>query len=315
MTRERIGEFELIRRLAERLGQPPPEGVIGIGDDAAGIPTPEGWLLLTCDIAVEGRHFRLEEASLADLGWKAATANVSDIAACGGRPRFALISLGVPAHLEPARLDALYAGIAEAGAAYGFFVVGGNVSGSAELIVDIFMTGHTNRFVPRGGARPGHLLAVSGALGDAAAALELTGGRAAGPVEQALVRRHWRPRARTDLAEALCAGASAAIDISDGLSSELHHIAEASAVRLEIERARIPCSPELAAFARARGADPLRWALHGGESYELLFSFPREEESRFAALGATVIGEAREGRGVFCSGEPLAPEGWDHLRK
>jgi thiamine-monophosphate kinase len=314
MNRDRPGEFALIRRLAERLGRPAPNGAIGIGDDAAGVPTAEGWLLLTCDIAVEGRHFLLEHIALSDLGWKVATANVSDVVACGGLPRHALVSLGVPARLDLTRLDELYDGIAEAAAAYGFHVIGGNVSGSGELIVDCFMTGHTSRFVPRGGALPGHQLAVSGPLGDGAAGLTLLGIAAPSPLERVLLRRHWRPRARTELAEALRRGASAAIDISDGLSSELHHMAQASRVRLEVDRERIPCSAELRAFAAERGTDVLGWALHGGEAYEILFSFPPEEEGRFAAHGVTVIGEVRAGEGVYLSGEPLVSAGWDHLR-
>ena len=320
MTRSRIGEFDLIARLARRIG-PAPEGVIGIGDDAAAVPDGAGWLIYTCDIAVENRHFTLAHTAPADLGWKVATANASDVAACGGKPRHALISLGVPARLAPEWLEGMYDGLAEAARAYGFSVLGGNVSGASELVVDLFMTGHTNRFVPRSGARPGHLLAVSGPLGDAAAGLALLGRAPGGsrpdpmadPVASALLIRHHRPRARTDLADALAAGASAAIDISDGLSSELHHLARASNARLDVERGRIPCSPELLAFARAEARDPLDWALHGGEGYELLFAFAPGEEPRFRALGATVIGRVSAGAGVFLSGEPLAPQGWDHL--
>ena len=266
MSPARRNEFELIRRLAARLG-PAPEGLIGIGDDAAGVPDGEGWLLYTCDVAVEGRHFRLGQMPPADIGWRLASANVSDIVACGGLPRHVLVSLGVPPHVADEQLDALYAGLAEAGRDFGFHVIGGNVSGAHELFVDLFMTGHTSRFVPRGGARPGDVLAVSGPLGGSAAGLEILGRGARDESERALVRRHLRPRARTDFAEALRAAASAAIDISDGLSSELHHLAEASHVRLELESARIPRAPELRAYAGADPAASLGWALRGGEEY------------------------------------------------
>jgi thiamine-monophosphate kinase len=312
MTGTRRSEFELIRRLAERLG-PPPTGVIGIGDDAAGVPDGDGWLLYTCDVAVEGRHFRLERMAPADIGWRLASANVSDIVACGGQPRHALVSLGVPAHTGDEQLDALYGGLAEAGRDFGFHVIGGNVSGASELFIDIFMIGHTTRFVPRGGARPGDALALSGALGGSAAGLEILERGAASDAERALVRRHLRPRARTDYADSLRDAASAAIDISDGLSSELRHLAEASRMRLELDAASIPIAPELRAHAKARGADALDWALHGGEEYEVLFTYAPINAPRFAKLGATEIGVVREGRGVYLNGKPLAPRGWDHM--
>jgi len=306
-------EFELIRRLAARLGDGAPEGAIGIGDDAAAVPWGEGWLLLTCDIAVEGRHFQPGAVSMADVGWKTATANVSDIVACGGEPRHALISLGVPAGTGDARLDELYDGIGEAAAAYGFAVLGGNVSRSVELIVDVFMTGTTQRFVPRGGAQPGERVAVSGTLGGSAAGLELLGREPRNEVERLLLQRHCRPRARTDLSETLSESASAAIDISDGLSSELHHLARASGVRLEIDPARIPCLSALREWAEARGEDPLERALHGGEEYEILCAYPPERDALFAEAGFTAIGEVGTGEGVFLGGQPLAAKGWDHL--
>jgi thiamine-monophosphate kinase len=315
VSRSRLGEFELIRRLAERLGPPRPEGVIGIGDDTAGIPGPDGWTLYTCDVAVEGRHFRLECTPPADLGWKIATANVSDIAACGGTPRHALVSLGVAPHVTEEQLDGLYDGLAEAGRHYGFCVVGGNVTGAAQFFVDLFMTGHAARFVTRGGARPGHLLALSGPLGASAAGQEILATGARDDIERALVRRHLRPMARLDFAEALRDGASAAIDISDGLSSELHHLAEASRVRLDVSALRLPILGELRDYAARRDRNPLDWALHGGEDYELLFSFAPSERERFARLGATEIGEVSEGSDVYLDGKPLAARGWDHLRE
>lgn len=312
----RLDEFELIRRLAARAGGAPP-GVMGIGDDAAAIPCERGWLLLTCDIAVEGRHFLPGRTPMRDVGWKVATANVSDVVACGGRPAHALVSLTLPEWLAEADLDALYDGLAEAAAHYGFGVVGGNVSGAGTLVADVFMTGRAPRFVARGGARPGHRLAVSGTPGDSAAGLELLrrhgpgGGRP--PHEAALLARHLRPRARLDLADAVAAGASAAIDISDGLSSEVHHLARASGVRLHLERGALPCSEALRAFAGERGEDPLQRVLTGGEDYELLFTFAPAEAGRFEGRDVTVIGEVGAGEGVSLSGEPLAPGGWDHL--
>ena len=314
------GEFELIARLAARLARrapgapaapPLPPGSVGIGDDCAAIPAADGVQLLTCDIAVAGRHFLPGRTPMADVGWKVASANVSDVCACGGRPRYALVSLGLPPGQEPQALDALYDGLAEAAAAYGFAVVGGNVSGAAELIVDLFLLGHAPRFIARSGAQPGDLVAVTGRLGGAAAGLALFRDGAA-PLSDPLVQRHLRPRARTDCVDLLQAVATAAIDISDGLASELGHLSERSAACLAVRGAAVPLHPALGGFARGRSA--LEIALGSGEEYELLFTLPPARRAALAGLDVAVIGEVRPGSGVLLDERPLAAQGWDHLR-
>lgn len=324
-------EFELIARLARRLGPAAGGDFVGIGDDCAAIPHAGGVQLVTCDAAFAGRHFLPGRTPMADVGWKIATANVSDVCACGGRPTYALVSLGLPRDQDPAALDALYDGLAEAAGAYGFAVLGGNVSGADALMVDVFMLGEAPRLVPRSGARPGDLLVVSGALGGAAAGGERFREAAqAGPLPDAvlgdpLVRRHLRPRARTELAALVQSVATAAIDISDGLSSELGHLAEASGVRLSVTGERVPVFGGVADHARAGGRDPLEIALHSGEEYELLFTVPPERQEALAGQPVTVIGtvsdiaEARpagepDAPGVLLDGRPLAPRGWDHGR-
>lgn len=129
-----------------------------------------------------------------------------------------------------------------------------------------------------------------------------------------MLRRHLRPRARTDLVDLLQKVASAAIDISDSLAAELHHIAKASEVRLEVDGGAVPVSVELREFCAARGDDPLQAALFGGEDYQLLFTLPAGESGRLEEGVAKVIGNVREGSGVLLSGEELPPRGWDHLR-
>jgi len=257
---------------------------------------------------------------MADVGWRAATASVSDICACGGLPGYALVSLMVPPGQRADSLEALYEGLAEAEAEYGFRVIGGNVSGGNLLAVDIFMLGEAPRFVSRGGARPGDRIAVSGTLGDSAAGLALLdSGTSAVPGADELVRRHRRPRAEVALVPLIQRAASSAIDISDGLSADLHHLAQASGTRMDIRGSLIPLSQPLTAFARARGDAPLTWALHGGEDYRLLFTFPPERDGEIGEIGeiaasaVTVIGEVREDSGVFLDGAPLPRGGWDHL--
>ena len=310
-----LGEFELIARLAERLPPTRGAGVVGIGDDAAAIPSGEGLLLMTCDIAVSGRHFLPGLTPMADVGWKVATSNVSDIVACGGLPSVALISLGVPREAAEADFDGLYDGIAEAASHYGFQVLGGNVSGAQEIVVDCFMLGKAPRFIPRGGARPGDKVALSGTVGDSQAGLAVLKAGAKNETEQQLLRRHLRPRARTDLVELLQKSANAAIDISDSLASELNHLAKASGARLEVEAARIPISRELRAYAKAQGEDPLQAALFGGEEFQVLFTVPPEEAGRLEEAGIALIGEVTAGEGAWLSGEPLPAKGWDHLRE
>lgn len=308
-----MGEFDLIAKLAARVGAPRIPGAIGIGHDCAALPDRDGYLLLKCDVAVEGRHFVRGLIPPPDIGWRIATATVSDIAAGGGRPLAALVSLGVPRDFPEAELEAIYDGLAEASRAYGFDVLGGNVSGAGELFIDMFMAGKARRFLPRSGAVPGDLLVLSGPLGDSAAGLEIL--RGGGALEHPLALRHRRPRARLDLVDALQASAHACIDISDGLSSELNHLARASRACLKVERQRIPVSDALRAHCAQAGKDPVDYALSGGEDYELLFAVPRGGGLQpFGALGTRVIGEVAAGSGVLLDGQPLAPTGWDHLR-
>lgn len=308
------GEFELIARLAARLRPPAQAGAVGIGDDCAALPQGDGFLLLTCDVAVAGRHFVPGLTPMADVGWRVATASASDVAACGGTPTWALVSLGLPDKLPVEELDALYAGLAEAGEAYGFQVVGGNVSGAPGLFVDVFMLGQAPRFIARAGARPGDLLAVSGTLGGSEAGrLALQQGDRS-PEAPELTRRHLRPQARTDLVPLLREAASAAIDISDGLASEMGHLAGQSGVRLEVEAARVPLADGLDAWAARRGEAPLTLALESGEEFQLLFTLPADKRPLLAGTDVTVIGRVREGQGVLLDGQPLAARGWDHLR-
>ena len=237
------GEFRAIERLRALL-PPPPPGQTWIGDDAAVVPPPAGPLLLTADVVVEGVHADLSRLALDDLGWKAITANVSDIAAMGGRPLHALVSVAAPAHTD---LDLLYQGIAQAARHYACPVVGGDLSNGPVVVASVAVTGTVDGDpVLRSGARPGDSIYVTGELGRAAAS-------------------EWRHRAVARLAQgesARRAGATAMIDVSDGLVADLNHLATASAVGYEL--IDVPVAP---------GAT-LQQALHGGEDYELIFTAP-----------------------------------------
>jgi thiamine-monophosphate kinase len=341
LGRDPLGpEFKLIDRLAERL--PPPEELpdavsaglrLGIGDDAAVWRLPDGNLgLLTIDTVVEGVHAYPHERP-EDVGARALTAAVSDVAAMGGTPLFAVIALQAPRRGSDETLERLYDGLAEEARALGVAVVGGDVvdtPGPLACSIAVYGTCPYGRLWMRGGARTGDVLAVTGRLGGSRAGLELIGDPDHPPRtegEERLARRHLRPRARVAAARALQArgGAHGAQDISDGLSSELWHMALASEVGLRIEAGAIPLHPDLERFLETRaggGSDPVHYALDSGEEYELLLSLepghPALTEPDLGGEGPlTVIGIVTAGPPevilVERSGSVrLLPGGWSH---
>jgi thiamine-monophosphate kinase len=257
-----------------------------VGDDAAVVPAPAGVLLLAADVVVEGVHADLSITSEADFGWKALAVNLSDIAAMGGRPLQALVTVVLP----PGRsLEPLYEGLLECAAAYGCAVVGGDLSGGPGLVVSVAVTGTIDgdgSAVLRSGARPGDGLYVTGPLGASAAGMRAGG---AGTV-------HARPVPR--LAEGVAAriaGATAMLDLSDGLTLDLRRLADASAVGVVVES--LPVAP---------GATDEE-ALAGGEDYELLAASPVPLEG-WLRIGTCTpdVGERRLGDG------PLPEGGWEH---
>lgn len=299
-----MGEFATIERLRRGLRRPPP-GETWIGDDAAVVAAPAGALLLSVDAVVAGVHADLSIVGLDDFGWKAVAAAVSDVAAMGGRPTHLLVSLCGP---EGTDVDLLYAGIADASGEYGCPVVGGDVSGCSELVVTVTVVGDAGGRPPvlRSGARPGDAVYVTGPLGSSAAGLRLLReGR--GARNGVLAGAHRRPRARpAEGAAAREGGATAMIDVSDGLAADLRHLAGASAVGVVLDEVPV-----------AEGAS-LGEALGGGEDYELVFtaSDPEEVEASFAAAGLRApfaMGHCSADRGErLLAGEPLPEGGWEH---
>ena len=298
-----IREFSLIDRLRARLP--------AIGDDAAVVPAPAGRLLLCSDAAVAGVHADLAAVGVDDLGWKAVAATVSDIAAMGGRPRFALVTVSGP--LGDVDLDLLYDGVLAAAEASSCAVVGGDLTAAPGLVVSVAVVGSVDgEPVLRSGAAPGDSLFVTGPLGAAAAGLALLQGGEAG-VDPDLELAHRRPRPRVAEGEvARLAGATAMIDLSDGLAADLWHLADESDVGVVVDR--VPVAVGVARVAD----DPEALALGGGEDYELLFAAadPDRVEEGFRAAGLTA--PLRIGR---CTGErserqlrddPLPRLGWEH---
>ncbi len=292
-----IGEFGLIERIKKILGSDL------IGDDCAHLKLSGENLLLTTDILLEDIHFLrryLPEA----IGWKAISVNVSDVVGNGGEPKWALVSLMLP-DLEVSYVERLYEGIKRACQFYRCEVVGGNISRSEKIGIDVFLIGLSSNPVGRTKAKPGDSLFVSGTLGDSRAGLELLkmNKKDYEDFELSLIERHLRPTARVDYIKHIQKYANASMDISDGLIADASHISERSKVRIEIDASKIPLSNELKMFCEKYGKDPLDYALYGGEDYQLLFTHPKERWNPF--LDMTEIGYVSEGEGVHVNGKKV----------
>ncbi len=300
-----VGERGLIARIRGRVPAPGPEVVLGIGDDAAAIRCGTRTLLLTTDTLLEDVHFRRTTATLRDIGAKAVAVNVSDIAAMGGRPRYALLALALPPDLAVGAVDELYGGVLEALRRYEVALVGGDTCAAPRaLVIGVTLVGDTDGApIGRNGARPGDVILVTGTLGAAAAGLAVLERRPPAlpaAAAEAVIRAHRLPAARVAEGRVLHAagGATAMIDLSDGLATDLGHIAAESGVGAVVEAARLPIDAPTRAAAQALGVDPLQWALSGGEDYELLFTAAPD---RAAALAGAVT--ARTGTPVHRIGE------------
>jgi len=301
---------------------PDPPGVLGIGDDGAVLPAPDGRVVASTDLLVEGRHFRRDWSAATDIGVKAAAQNLADIAAMGASPTVLLLGLAVPGELAAAWVVAVAEGMAAECARAGAMIAGGDVTSSDSVMLAITALGSLAGRDPvtRAGARPGEVVAISGPVGQSAAGLALlqagldTLSAAFEPELLRLVTAHQRPQ--PDYAAgpaAAAAGATSMIDVSDGLVADLGHIADASGVRLDVESVSLPGTGALTSAAARLGADWRDWALGGGEDHALAATFPQE-----ATLpeGWTVIGNASSGAGVLVDAKPWSGSaGWDHFRR
>jgi thiamine-monophosphate kinase len=273
-----MSERAFLRRLAERLP--------AVGDDGAVL---EGGRLVCTDLLVDGVHFRSAWASSEDVGWKALAVNLSDIAAMGGTPEAALAAVALP---EGTSADAVLEGLLECAEAFGCELVGGDTSSGPALFVAVTVLGRAERPVLRSGAQPGDTVFVTGPLGAAAAVLaRLDAGE---DVDDADPLHRPVPRLAEGRAAA-AAGATAMLDLSDGLALDARRLAEASGVRIELDPDAIPV---------AAGAT-LDQAVGGGDDYELCFTAPDPVD------GAIAVGRVTEGEGVVLGDQPLEG-GWDH---
>ncbi|HSB33901.1 MAG TPA: thiamine-phosphate kinase [Nitrospirota bacterium] len=350
-----LGEFGLIDKIRKSSAPPSPSVLVGIGDDAAVVNMRASTsLLATTDMLIEGVHFDLSFTDFYSLGWKSAAVNLSDIAAMGGSPRFCLTSLGIPPFFSVKQIAGFYRGLTALLTAHRTALVGGDTCSSPQgMTVSVTLLGEIEKkfVVGRGGAKPGDRIFVTGTLGDSSAGLELLKAGASGrqfgvrssetgvrnrktgvrnrdvfselrtPYSE-LVKRHLRPVPRVEWGRALARSrcAHAMIDVSDGLSSDLSHICEQSGVGAVVEAGKIPLSPQLRKIAAHLSKTPVRYALDGGEDYELLFTVPPEKTKKLRSLGlpATEIGEITRTRKMLMADErggtiSLRPTGFNHF--
>ena len=331
-----MGEFELIAALRERAaaaGAPAASErlVVASGDDAAVVVSPDS-SVVSVDALIEGVHFDLRYTPLRSVGHKALAAALSDLAAMGAHPGEAYLQLGLPETIDEAESLELADGFAALAAQHRVAIAGGDLSRAPSLILAVTVVGYVSapeRAVLRTGATPGDAVVVTGELGGAAAGLlalrrpQLVDG-VSEEVANRLRRRQLEPEPRISAGRALAdAGASAMIDLSDGLGADLTHLARASRVAIGVELASLPVAAGVAEVARAAGVDPLELAASGGEDYELAATVPSErvpaviEAAREAGESVSVIGEAGEGDGevklVDTAGATRPVAGFDQL--
>jgi thiamine-monophosphate kinase len=325
-----MGEFELLARVRERLPPLGPRVRLGSGDDSA-ITVPGGATATSVDALVEGVHFNRAKTGLEQIGRKSLAVALSDLAAMGADPGEAYVVLGVPADLDEDDCLRLLDGIAELAAATGTSLVGGDVTRAPVLTLATTVVGHAARpelLVSRGGGSPGDVLALTGEIGAAAAGLlvqerpEIADSIPVATSERLRARQD-DPQPRLDAGAALArCGATAMIDLSDGLGGDARHLAEQSGVAARIDAAALPIAAGVAETAEKAGLDPTELAVTGGEDYELLAALPRARlQEAVSAVGETglvltPIGELATGEGVeikLPGGGLVEPRGFDQL--
>jgi thiamine-monophosphate kinase len=309
-----LNELEVIRRISALLPPAPPEVLVPVGDDCAVFEIGDSTWVAASDMLTHGHHFK-DWAQPESVGYKAVAVNASDVAAMGGTPRFVLTSGGAP---DPDTALRCFEGVAEACEKFGVYPLGGDTTRADTLTVDVAILGElATRPVLRSGAKPGDLLVVTGELGAGAAGLLILEQNIIG--YQRLVRRYLRPEPRLEAGRvAANLGASAMIDLSDGLASDVRRVCDRSGMGCNVDLDLLPVEHDTKELARSLGHDPPVLAATGGEDYELLISAPERVLDALAqsvGVPLTVIGEVTQGDFAFRRGDEIVEglSGWDHF--
>ncbi len=305
-----VGEFELISALTHDL----PQGAavsVGPGDDGA-VFLVNGSAVVSTDLLVETVHFRTDWSGPEQIGRKAIAVNVADLEAMGAQPVCVVIALGLPADTPAEWVRSLYAGVRTECEAAGVSLVGGDTTGAEQLTIGVTVIGQTGHLPPvtRDGAVPGQVVAYTGRLGWASAGLSVLqrgfrSPRAAVAAQQVPQVPYGQGR------RAAQAGATAMVDVSDGLLADLGHLASGSGVRIELDSSLVPVDEPLHVVGAATGVDPMGFALTGGEDHALAATF----DEQLVPQGWTVIGSVVAGEpAVLVDGQPWAgAQGWEHF--
>lgn len=308
-----VGEFALLQQLLPRLPQSDAV-VVGPGDDAAVLDLPDRRVVATVDVLVDGVHLRRDWFDGADVGYKAAAVNMSDVAAMGARPLALLVGLVAPADLEVSWLTAFTDGLRDCASAQGCSVVGGDTVHGPVLTVAVTALGTLDGApVTRAGARPGDVVAVCGRLGWAAAGLAVLRRGFRSP--RLLVDAQRRPQPPYEAGpQAAALGATAMIDVSDGLLADAGHVADASGVAIALDATLLPPDPEVESMGRGLGVDPRHWVLAGGEDHALLACFPPDVDlpAPWVRVGSVEAGSGVRVDGIDPSDLPPAG-GYEHF--
>ncbi len=307
MEINQIGEFGLIELIKKEVFSKDKQVIVNIGDDAAVIKSsPDRLLVFTTDTLVEKVHFDFRYFTFEEVGWKAMAANLSDIAAMGGIPKYALVTIGLPKSVKSGDVLRLYRGMHRIASRYDCKIVGGDTTRvPKDLFVTIALLGEVEkeRLVKRSGAKKGDLICVTGDLGESLAGLEYL--KKYGRSKLPLVQKHLKPYPRIHEAQTLIRSLkiNSMIDISDGLSSELFHLAEESHLGAVIYEEKLPISPQCVKIASLLNLSALSLALSSGEEYELLFTIGKKQLSKLVRIKrrvkAFVIGEIVDpGKGI-----------------
>lgn len=328
MLIKEIGEFNLIKRLSSKLMPPARKVLAGIGDDAAALPSSKDKLqVVTTDMLVEDVHFRTSTAKPFEIGWKSLAANISDIAAMGGEPTYAFVSIGFTSHTTLEFADELYAGMKKIADLYSVDIVGGDTVSAPQIIINIALLGEVEQenLILRSGAKADDVILVTGDLGGADAGLAILEYNLA--LED--TKKHLMPIPRVSEGRLLAKSGyvNSMIDISDGLASEVNHICDMSGTGALIFMEKIPLSHNVFEVSQKTGKKPYDFALYGGEDYELLFTCHPDKasdliEEMSIKLGTplTIIGRITDAPGSLIMDKngdifPLEARGYDHFKQ
>ena len=331
---DRLGEEEIIRLISSLSGRGSGELEMGIGDDAAVLRLGDAPWCVTTDLLVDGVHFDLSYMTPQELGRRAMAANLSDLAAMGAVPRFGFLSLGMPEKPTRRLAEGLVRGLTGLGEEHGLVLAGGDTVRAPSLTINLCLMGSCQGYEPclRSGAKEGDAVCVTGGLGASRAGLAwLQAGSDPGdPLAIEAVKAHVSPVPRVEAGRLLARSGRvrAMMDLSDGLSTDLARLCRASGLGAEISAEKVPVSPAAVPVAESMGADPLGWALTGGEDFELLFTCDPGEVGALGRLlreecpgvGLYTPGRMTTGKGVVLRDETgktreIAYSGFDHFRE